>query len=92
MTHRPKDKRVRLSLCAAAVIAFGWTSILPASAQDRGEGPPKVIELEEMVIEGKVAKPQVFYVIGRSRVEYKGIKLERSFVHRIVESAKQNPF
>ncbi|MCB9734518.1 MAG: hypothetical protein H6745_18185 [Deltaproteobacteria bacterium] len=64
-----------------------------ALAADPGrKGPPKVIELEEMVIEGKVAKPQVFYVLGRSRIHYEGIKLERSFVQRIVTSAKKNPF
>ncbi len=56
------------------------------------KGPPKVIELEAMVIEGKVAKPQVFYVLGRSRISYEGIKLERSFVDRIVASAQRNPF
>ena len=54
--------------------------------------PPKVIELEAMVIEGKVAKPQVFYVLGRSRIQYEGIRLKRSFVERIVASARRNPF
>lgn len=62
------------------------------AAEPGKKGPPKVIELEEMVIEGKVSKPQVFYVLGRSRIHYEGIKLERSFVQRIVASAKKNPF
>ncbi len=54
--------------------------------------PAKVIELEAMVIEGKVAKPQVFYVLGRSRVQYENLKMQRVFVDRIVEGAKKNPF
>jgi len=53
---------------------------------------PRVIELEAMVIEGKISKPQVFYVLGRSRVEYESLKLQRTFVDRIVTSAKKNPF
>ena len=53
---------------------------------------PRVIELEAMVIEGKVAKPQVFYVLGRSRVQYQNLKMQRVFVDRIVEGAKKNPF
>jgi hypothetical protein len=56
------------------------------------KGPPRVVELEAMVIEGKVAKPQVFYVLGRSRVQYQSIKMKGSFVDRIVEDAKKNPF
>ncbi|PIE65730.1 MAG: hypothetical protein CSA24_02110 [Deltaproteobacteria bacterium] len=81
---------VGLLALLATLIGFGSA----ASAQHRGGrgAPPKVIELEAMVIEGKVAKPQVFYVLGRSRIRYQGIKLQRSFVHRIVESAKRNPF
>lgn len=77
-------------------LILGVTALVgagPALAQEAPrKGPPKVIELEEMVIEGKVAKPQVFYVLGRSRIDYEGIKLERSFVQRIVQSARQNPF
>ncbi|MCC6620110.1 MAG: hypothetical protein IT385_02575 [Deltaproteobacteria bacterium] len=57
-----------------------------------GRGAPRVIELEAMVIEGKISKPQVFYVLGRSRVEYESLKLQRTFVDRIVTSAKKNPF
>jgi len=55
-------------------------------------GKPKVIELEAMVIEGKIAKPQVFYVLGRSRVQYENLKMQRVFVDRIVDAAKKNPF
>ncbi|MFO0750261.1 MAG: hypothetical protein U1F43_32020 [Myxococcota bacterium] len=67
----------------------------PALAADPtppGKGPPKVIELEALVIEGKISKPQVFYVLGRSRVEYENLKLQRTFVDRIVSGAKKNPF
>ena len=80
---------VNLLVIACAATALG--SVASAQTPPR-KGPPKVIELETMVIEGKVAKPQVFYVLGRSRISYEGIKLERSFVDRIVESARRNPF
>jgi hypothetical protein len=51
-----------------------------------------VIELEEMVIEGKVSKPNVFYILGRSRIRYEGLRLDQSFVQRIVDSVRKNPF
>ncbi len=80
----------------AALAALVTVSLsVPAHAAEPGppaKGPPKVIELEAMVIEGKISKPQVFYVLGRSRVEYENLKLQRTFVDRIVTSAKNNPF
>lgn len=63
-----------------------------ARAETPAPRVPQVIELEAMVIEGKIAKPQVFYVLGRSRVQYESLKMNRVFVDRIVEGAKKNPF
>ena len=51
-----------------------------------------MIELEEMVIEGKVSKPNVFYILGRSQIRYEGLRLDQSFVQRIVNSVRNNPF
>ena len=50
------------------------------------------IDLGEMRVEGKISKPQVFYVLGRRAVSYRGIKLRRDFVPRILASARTNPF
>jgi len=79
-----------LSASVAATLLMG---ALPARAETPApRAPPKIIELEGMVIEGKVAKPQVFYVLGRSRVQYENLKMHRVFVDRIVSGAKKNPF
>ena len=80
-----------LCLLAAGVVHAAEPAPAPAPARGK-KGAPKVIELEALVIEGKVAKPQVFYVLGRSRVQYENLKLQRVFVDRIVEGANQNPF
>jgi len=53
---------------------------------------PRVIELEALTIEGRIAKPQVFYVLGRSRIDYEGLKLKRVFVDRILQNARKNRF
>ena len=79
------------------LLALGLSLLTLAPAIARAETPaprgaPQVIELEAMVIEGKIAKPQVFYVLGRSRVQYENLKMNRVFVDRIVEGAKKNPF
>ncbi len=84
-------KRLITTTAMTALMTLGLASDVLAQNAGRG-APPKVIELEEMVIEGKVAKPQVFYVLGRSRIDYRGVHLKRSFVDRIVTSARKNPF
>lgn len=73
----------------ACALALGGGVAHAETPAPRG---PQVIELEAMVIEGKIAKPQVFYVLGRSRIQYENLKMNRVFVDRIVEGAKKNPF
>jgi len=75
---------------AAIVMSLMIVSPAPASAKDKRS--PQVIELEGIDVIGKVAKPQVFYVLGRSTVRYEQLKLDQSFVQRIVAAARQNPF
>lgn len=70
-------------------VVLGLALSGPALAQ---KGDDDVIELEGLVIEGKIAKPQVFYVLGRSTIRYEHLQLDQSFVHRILQSAKTNPF
>lgn len=54
--------------------------------------PPKVEELDALVIEGRIQKPEVFYVIGRAQAAQRDEKLRKSFVKEIVDSVKDNPF
>lgn len=82
-------KLIRTSVVLLASLALSGTLFASVASAERA---PKVIELEEMVIEGKVAKPTVFYVLGRAGIRYEGLRLDRSFVKRIVESARANPF
>ena len=81
-----------LTMFAALLVVLSAISIWspPASAQEKRN--PKVIELEGIDVIGKVAKPQVFYVLGRSTIRYEQLKLDQSFVKRIVAAARANPF
>ena len=79
----------RRALIVLATLLF----LAPSVAHSAPKGKPSsVIELEEMVIEGKVSKPNVFYILGRSRIRYEGLRLDQSFVQRIVDSVRKNPF
>lgn len=85
-----KDLAKLGSILLLALFAVG--TVAGAAGAKPPAREPKVIELEEMVIEGKVAKPTVFYVLGRSSIRYESLKLDQSFVDRIVATARQNPF
>ena len=54
--------------------------------------PPRIENLEEMVIEGRVPKPQPTVITQRASMKYRRRPLKRSFVDRIVHSVDEPPF
>lgn len=65
----------------------------PKRTRDSAGSIRNVNEIEdELVIVGKIQKPEVFYVLGRSDFSYRGIKLARTFVDEIRRSVRTNPF
>ncbi len=59
-----------------------------AHAQKRGG----VIRLEETVIEGRVAKPNAFFINTRQAMVYESMEIKESFVSEIVDAVRQKPF
>jgi hypothetical protein len=78
----------------AAVATLALSS--SASAQDKGgaagKRKPKVIQLEEITIEGRVQKPNAFYILNRSNLGYEVLDLRTSFLRDVVKSVQQEPF
>lgn len=60
-------------------------------AQARGR-QPKVIQLEEIRIEGRVQKPNAFYILNRSSIGYEVMDLRTSFLHDVVSAVQDAPF
>lgn len=60
---------------------------------ERGAGGKKVYKIEgEIVIEGKIQKPEAFYVLQKSSINYDWHELKQEFVPRILESVTKAPF
>jgi len=81
-----------LALAAALCALVG-----SASAQDKGGGAagkrkPRVIQLEEITIEGRVQKPNAFYILNRSNLGYEVLDLRTSFLRDVVKSVQHEPF
>ncbi len=55
-------------------------------------GGRKIIRLGEFKIEGQIQKPQAFYILQRSNLNFEGLELKNSFVPKIIKSVEQAPF
>ena len=69
------------------------TSLLGAVsgfAQQRRQ--PRVIQLDEIRIEGRVQKPNAFYILNRSNIGYEVMDLRTSFVREVIRSVQRDPF
>ncbi len=84
---------------AAVAAAFASLIALPsvafAQAKKGGgatRGGRKVIRIAETRIEGRIQKPQAFYILQRSNLNFEGLELKNSFVPKIIKSVDQAPF
>jgi hypothetical protein len=60
---------------------------------ERGARGKKVYRIEgEIVIEGKIQKPEAFYVLQKSSINYDWHELKQEFVPKILESVTKAPF
>jgi hypothetical protein len=77
-----------------ALLASAFVLVLPAllQAQNKPKRTPKVIQLEEIKIEGRVQKPNAFYILNRSNLGYEVLDLRTSFVREIVHSVQSDTF
>ena len=77
-------------LASLALVAALW-SITPETA-DAQQRQPRVIQLEEIKIEGRVQKPNAFYILNRAQLGYEVLDLRTSFVREIIRSVRREPF
>jgi hypothetical protein len=69
----------------------------PALAQDTGASSQgtkkkKVIRLDALTVEGKIQKPQAFYILQRSNLNFEDLNKPESFVPKVVQSVDKQPF
>jgi hypothetical protein len=68
-------------------------SDVPKVKVERGKGGKKVYRITQgFVIEGRIQKPNAFYVLQRSQINYDWADLKHKFVPRILEAVRKSPF
>jgi hypothetical protein len=81
-----------------ALLLFSLLALSPvlASAQAKGgaanKKKPRVIQLEEITIEGRVQKPNAFYILNRSNLGYEVLDLRTSFLRELLRTVQRDPF
>jgi hypothetical protein len=88
---------MKLVVAIGCSLALGWAWASGVQAQAQGQGAaaknkrqPKVIQLEEIKIEGRVQKPNAFYILNRSNLGYEVLDLRTSFVRDVVRSVQSD--
>ena len=81
--------KLKRALLAAAVAVAALTLGAEARAQKKKGG---VIRLEETVIEGRVQKPNAFFINTRQALVYEVMELKESFVDEIGKVVEDGDF
>jgi hypothetical protein len=76
----------------------------PTAAKTEEQGKAPQVEIErtgrkkvyriktELVIEGRIQKPNAFYVLQRSTINYEWVDLKQDFIPPILNSVRESPF
>ncbi len=83
-----KSFSTRLWISGALLTGLAFTAS-PSWAQKKGR---RVIQITETRIEGRIQKPQAFYILQRSNLNFRGLHLKSSFLSKVVKSVEKGPF
>ncbi len=86
---------VAVSLASMLYLAADSTAeTLPAKAASAAATgkKKKVIRLEAITVEGRIQKPQAFYILQRSNLNFEELNRSTSLVPKVVKSVEKEPF
>ena len=97
-------RNLKLALSVAAFVLVGASAFL-ADAQDAAQGAAPKVKVERsasgqkifritegIVVEGRIQKPNAFYVLQRSTMDYDWESLKQDFLPKILDAAGKHPF
>ena len=86
-------RRLRLPLAFAVGFAFLPLPAAPKVKVERTASGQKIFRITEgIVVEGKIQKPNAFYVLQRSSMDYDWESLKQDFLPKILQAAGNHPF
>ena len=86
LNHTPTRPRWLLALCASVMIVlFGVVAL----AQ---RGNNRILVLEEEIVEGRIEKPEAFYILQPTNLNYEHVELQESFIPELLDTVRESPF
>ena len=76
-----------ISMLVASSAAFGQAGA-PAPAPKK----KKVIRLDALTVEGRIQKPQAFYILQRSTLNFDELNRAESFLPKVEKSVEKDAF
>lgn len=70
----------------ALIVALGLLSSSTAFAQE------DVIDLEESTIEGRIQKPEAFYILQHAELDYEPFDEKQTFIPELLDTVDTEPF
>ena len=78
---------------AGAQDAAPAATAAPKVKVERSASGQKIFRITEgIVVEGKIQKPNAFYVLQRSSMDYDWESLKQDFLPKILQAASRHPF
>ena len=77
---------------AAAVAKQARADVQAAAKPASRASAKKVIKLDTLTVEGRIQKPEAFYVLPRSNLNFDELQKNESFVPKIEKSVQKDPF
>jgi len=79
-------------LARAGVLTFSVVVFLGGVLAGSARAEKKTIRLDAIKVEGRIQKPQAFYVLQRSNLNFEGVEFKQSFLPKILKSIEDKPF
>ena len=87
----PSNSRWAVGALVVFSVVFGMN--LATLAQNKsGKGKARVIRIDTIKVEGKIQKPEAFYILQRSQLNFEGLEPKKSFLPLIIKSVDKEPF
>ena len=74
---------------------LAWAAVLvalSATAFAQADKKKRVLRLDEITVEGRIQKPQAFYILQRSPLNFESLERNESFIQKIEKSVEKDPF
>ena len=83
----------RLNVVGPVALLLVMTILVSmAQAQTGSRRRSKIIKLDDVKVEGKVAGPEAVFVINKKDLQFEGLEPKKSFIPLIIKSVEKEPF